>query len=121
MSEFTNNKIIITPHSVTNNEELQNLMSKLEKEGESQVLNGFKFGKLSLPTCDTNKNNDIGFKTTNADTSSTTITNTNQNDSHPNTDEAVGFLRNIMQKGGDEFKEKTGRNMTYSEMRSMYG
>lgn len=30
-------------------------------------------------------------------------------------------LVSIMQKGADEFKEKTGRNMTYSEMRQMYG
>jgi histone H3/H4 len=30
-------------------------------------------------------------------------------------------LVSIMQKGADEFKEKMGRNMTYSEMRQMYG
>ena len=30
-------------------------------------------------------------------------------------------LVSIRQKGADEFKEKTGRNMTYSEMRQMYG
>jgi hypothetical protein len=30
-------------------------------------------------------------------------------------------LVNIMSKGADEFKEKTGRNMTYSEMREMFG
>jgi hypothetical protein len=28
---------------------------------------------------------------------------------------------NIMKTGADEFKEKTGRNMTYSEMRYMFG
>ena len=27
----------------------------------------------------------------------------------------------IIQEGADEFKQKTGRNMTYSEMREMYG
>jgi hypothetical protein len=31
------------------------------------------------------------------------------------------LLLNIMQTGADEFKEKTGRNMTYSEMRQMFG
>ena len=31
------------------------------------------------------------------------------------------LLINIMQTGSDEFKEKTGRNMTYSEMRQMFG
>lgn len=30
-------------------------------------------------------------------------------------------LTNIMQKGIDEFKEKTGRAMTYGEMRELYG
>ena len=30
-------------------------------------------------------------------------------------------LQNIMQKGADEFKKEMGRNMTYSEMRAMYG
>ena len=30
-------------------------------------------------------------------------------------------LINIMQKGIDEFKEKTGRAMTYGEMRELYG
>jgi hypothetical protein len=35
--------------------------------------------------------------------------------------EIGNLLINIMQTGADEFKEKTGRNMTYSEMRYMYG
>jgi hypothetical protein len=30
-------------------------------------------------------------------------------------------LCNIMQSGSNEFKEKTGRNMTYLEMREMFG
>lgn len=30
-------------------------------------------------------------------------------------------LVNIMRKGSEEFKQKTGRNMTYSEMREMFG
>ena len=34
-----------------------------------------------------------------------------------NPDKLVG----LMQAGADQFKEKTGRNMTYSEMRQMYG
>ena len=35
--------------------------------------------------------------------------------------EIGNLLLNIMQTGADEFKEKTGRNMTYSEMREMFG
>jgi hypothetical protein len=30
-------------------------------------------------------------------------------------------LVNIMSKGSEEFKQKTGRDMTYSEMREMFG
>ena len=30
-------------------------------------------------------------------------------------------LTGIIQKGFDEFKEKTGRNMSYGEMRDLYG
>jgi hypothetical protein len=30
-------------------------------------------------------------------------------------------LVQIMQEGAHEFKKQTGRNMTYSEMREMYG
>ena len=36
-------------------------------------------------------------------------------------DKSIDVLMGIMQQGANEFKEKTGRNMTYSEMRSMYG
>ena len=35
--------------------------------------------------------------------------------------EIGNLLLNIMKTGADEFKEKTGRNMTYSEMREMFG
>jgi hypothetical protein len=38
------------------------------------------------------------------------------------TTESIGnALVNIMQSGADEFKKKTGRNMTYSEMRAAWG
>jgi hypothetical protein len=30
-------------------------------------------------------------------------------------------LLNIIEQGNDEFKAEHGRNMTYSEMRSLYG
>ena len=30
-------------------------------------------------------------------------------------------LMGIMQNGADKFKEQVGRNMTYAEMREMYG
>ena len=35
--------------------------------------------------------------------------------------DVINLLLNIMQTGSNEFKEKTGRNMTYLEMREMFG
>ena len=36
-------------------------------------------------------------------------------------DKTIDLLQNIMKKGSEEFKQKTGRQMTYGEMREMYG
>jgi|LauGreSBDMM110SN_4_FD.fasta_scaffold94394_2 hypothetical protein len=33
----------------------------------------------------------------------------------------MDILQSLLSDGAKEFKEKTGRNMTYSEMREMYG
>ena len=33
----------------------------------------------------------------------------------------IDSLMNIMKEGSEEFKKKEGRNMTYAEMRSLYG
>ena len=33
----------------------------------------------------------------------------------------INSLINIMKEGTEEFKKKEGRNMTYAEMRSLYG
>jgi hypothetical protein len=38
-----------------------------------------------------------------------------------NQDDAINILQNIMRTGANEFKEKVGRHMTYSEMREMFG
>ena len=38
----------------------------------------------------------------------------------PNQDVGKALL-NIIQSGADEFKQKTGRTMTYAEMRAAYG
>jgi hypothetical protein len=33
----------------------------------------------------------------------------------------VNIVKNIMQDGADEFVKKTGRNMTYAEIREIFG
>jgi hypothetical protein len=38
-----------------------------------------------------------------------------------NLDDTTNILQNIMRTGANEFKEKVGRHMTYSEMREMFG
>jgi hypothetical protein len=43
------------------------------------------------------------------------------NNSYKTPEEVLEKLTNIIQSGSDEFKEKTGRSMTYSEMREMFG
>jgi hypothetical protein len=59
---------------------LQELMSKLEKEGMQKVQNLHNTNSCNMDT-----------------------------------------LTQIMKEGEEQFKQKTGRNMTYSEMRRMYG
>jgi hypothetical protein len=36
-------------------------------------------------------------------------------------DEFINSLKDIVIKGDEQFKEKLGRSMTYSEMRQLYG
>ena len=38
-----------------------------------------------------------------------------------NAEASIVILQNIMQSGANEFENKVGRPMTYSEMREMYG
>ena len=38
-----------------------------------------------------------------------------------NVESSIVILQNIMQSGANEFENKVGRPMTYSEMREMYG
>jgi hypothetical protein len=61
-------------------DELNELMKKLEKEGMEKVQNLHNTNTCNIETLD-----------------------------------------QIMKGGGEEFKQKMGRNMTYSEMRTMYG
>ena len=61
-------------------DELKELMKKLEKEGMEKVQNLHNTNTCNMDT-----------------------------------------LTQIMKEGEEEFKQKTGRNMTYSEMRRMYG
>lgn len=85
INEVTNNPIQklnpeSTPEKVNNSENLQEIMKKLEKEGEDKLADLKRIGNVNEDS-----------------------------------------LTNIMKNGEKEFIKKTGRRMTYGEMRQMYG
>jgi hypothetical protein len=93
------------PKQLINNNEFNNLMEKLEKDGEKKVK-------------------DLLTKKENSNFVSTAFLSGLTNGSVPIQKPSADLgnsLINIMSAGADEFKEKTGRNMTYSEMRQLYG
>lgn len=85
INEVTNNPMQelnpeSTPEKVNNSENLQEIMKKLEKEGEDKLAELKRIGNVNEDS-----------------------------------------LTNIMKNGEKEFIKKTGRRMTYGEMRQMYG
>jgi exonuclease VII small subunit len=75
----------------SNTNQLEEIMKNIENKTVKKVLEGYQTGKISITT------------------------------DKPKIQQSQDVLVNIMQQGADEFKEKTGRAMTYSEMRAMYG
>ena len=49
------------------------------------------------------------------------ITNPLDRSNPEKTEESCNLFQNIMKQGAKEFENKTGRQMSYSEMRQMYG
>jgi hypothetical protein len=93
------------PKELINDNEVNTLMEKLEKEGEKKVLE-----LLS-------KKNNSNFVSS---TVASGLTNGAVTVQKPSSDFGKSLI-DIMSTGADEFKEKTGRHMTYSEMRQLYG
>jgi len=72
------------------------LMKKIEKEGEAKLLHAYVTGEIvDIPT--------------------------SPDESTAAAQHNINCLNHIMETGIEEFKEKTGRPMTYAEMRSVYG
>lgn len=86
--------------------EYSKLMDKLEKQGEEKCIE-------LLPTIFTNLN-----KLTNQNVNLSCKPKTDEN---KETENIMQTLLEFMKDGDAEFKEKMGRNMTYSEMRQLYG
>ena len=80
-------------------------MEKLEKDGEQKVKDLL------------NKKENNAFVST---TILSGLTHGSIPVQKPSSDFGDSLIK-IMSAGADEFKEKTGRNMTYSEMRQLYG
>lgn len=81
---------------MSNDPDVNKIMLELEKKGEAQLA------ALMSPVKDVDPITKINYITT-------------QKPDFGNN------LISIMQNGAKEFKEQTGREMTYSEMRAMYG
>jgi hypothetical protein len=75
--------------------EKRKIMKKIEKETEKKIDVSFKSGMIANPL----------LKSTTPEKKQ----------------ESCDIFQKIMNNGANEFKEKTGREMSYSEMREMYG
>jgi hypothetical protein len=85
---------------VSEQEKLE-IMRNIETKTEKFIINATRKGLIEVPSFNNNS------YTLNADT--------------VKIEQSTEVLTNIMKLGAEEFKSKVGRNMTYSEMRQMYG
>jgi hypothetical protein len=79
---------------------LEETMRQIEVEAEVKVIQGYKTGLLKVVAVD-----------------NTLVVEPQV--SEPN--KQLDFLKNIMEEGAKKFEAATGRHMTYSEMRHMFG
>ena len=79
---------------------LEGIMRQIEVEAEAKVIKGYKTGLLKVVAVD-----------------NTLVVEPQVSD--PN--KQLDLLKNIMEEGTKKFEAATGRHMTYSEMRHMFG
>lgn len=77
--------------------EKHTIMKNIETKTEQLVINATLSGELQIPLANTNTIETV------------------------DSEKAINLLQNFMQQGADEFEQKMGRHMTYSEMRQMFG
>jgi hypothetical protein len=77
------------------------IMKKIELEAEDKVINAFKTGELQIPVISNDSKIILPFV----------------ND----TKNQIDVLKNIMSEGIEKFEKYTERNITYSEIRDMFG
>jgi len=79
---------------------LEETMRQIEVEAEAKVIKGYETGLLKVVAVD-----------------NTLVVEPQVSD--PN--KQLDLLKNIMEEGAKKFEAATGRHMTYSEMRHMFG
>jgi hypothetical protein len=97
---------------MTDSTKLKELKATLEKEGEQRVLNEVFNEKTK--SNDKPKKNEAMYNMVKSQQRLNHLSNCD-----PKTTEDV--LLNIIKEGAEKFGKETGRKMTYSEMREMYG
>lgn len=73
------------------------IMKEIELKTENIIINAFSTGQIKNPLLE------------------------KDDKSHKHNNNNQDILQSILSDSAKEFKEKMGRNMTYSEMREMYG
>jgi len=79
---------------------IEETMKQIELEAKSKVIEGYKTGDIQLPKLSADGNTLNPIK---------------------NAENQIDLLKKIMSEGAKKFEATTGRSMTYSEMRQMYG
>ena len=81
--------------NATSTSTIEHILREIEVKTEKKIVDAYKTGKLVNPI--TSKPNSKKME------------------------EMNDITQNIMQNGAKEFEEKTGRNMSYGEMRAAWG
>jgi predicted nucleic-acid-binding Zn-ribbon protein len=84
--------------------DINKVIEDIDNKTTAKLLNGYADGSISIP------------QIIPLDSKTSTISIDNKN-----LDNTIEKLKNIMAEGDNEFKKKTGRRMTYSEMRQAFG
>ena len=79
---------------------MQETIRQIEMETESKLIDGYKTGKIQMPTLSADGKTLEPIK---------------------NGEHQIDILKNIMAEGAKKFEAAAGRPMSYSEMRQMYG
>ena len=80
---------------------IQETMRQIELETETKVIQGYKTGKIQLPKL--------------SEDGKTLEPQLNESNKQ------IDFLKNIMDEGSKKFEVAAGRQMSYQEMRQMFG